>query len=314
MALDVIRDLIRDTRSDMQYTFQGVATYISIDRAFLVTGLIGTDTDKIPTTATNYIKGIIPVTTPHPVETQATAREYRMGTIESADAAWVVVSFLYNQGGFPQTVWQIQCSNFLEAVETDTQFDDNGNLVPILVDNYTPSQWSLPGNLPDSSDPNVTTEHHTGYTSYFKSDEADGSKNKSAYAVVQVWRPRKRLIMTRTIYDAAKAAQLDAAGEDWTGAINSVLFRNRQPFTWMCMDVDVTFDKISGINTGTLEFVYRPEGWYPFARFSNRELGVPANIFKAYNNGVFDAENSNGIIQAKSYLKKDLNQLVNLIN
>jgi hypothetical protein len=287
MAITVKPDLLRNSGINKQYNRAGQPTFLQIDRCFMVSGIpqsVGT-ADQITSIAEAAVKSQVPIGTPHSVETLALARYYRVDQDgRSHDTLPVTVSYIYDANGGSDTTWTIESDTFLEQQQTDSQYDGAGNLTPVMVDNYYKS-WVFDG------------------------ARKVGEAPLTAYGTVPVFKPRKRLVMTKTIFGATAANTLEAAAINYIGMVNGSSFRSGDLYTWLCMDCSVIFEPYKGQFLGRLEFIYRPETWKEWLRFSNRELGTPPNIWKKDNN----TGQPNGMKQITPYQTADFTALVNLI-
>lgn len=276
-------DLLQDSSVTAQYNTLGQPLLINIDRSFWVDNIPQDNPELVTTIALATVQASVPVASPHPSAPLALARNYRVSSGLTDKAMRVTVTYYFSADGYLDNQWTIESTSFLEQTMTDSAYDDSGNLVPISVDNYY-LEWKFGEAQP--SDPPLPP----------------------AYGTCQVLKPRKRVVMTKTIYSSDAATTFESASGAYIGACNLGTFRGGAVYTWLCMDASVLYEPLRGINTARLEFVYRPEGWYEYARFWSEKYGTPPNTFRNDSNG-----NSNGIKKTNPYLTMNFNTLVGLL-
>jgi hypothetical protein len=320
----IVADVVRDTAINLQYTLQGIVAFGQIDRIYQVEVQNQIDPKLVMPGATLYMQTQVPVGTPHPVYTFCTARQYQGRSLESDTTVNICVSYIFNQIPVDTTVWTIESDNYLEMEETDSQYSlvsgqPSGPFVPIAVGNYI-LDWRNP------ADPKPITPAQ-GTT--ISSPEAPQT---AAYVVVTSPRPRKRWTYSKQIYSQTSALTYDNATIAYVGCVNAVTYigttanqgflqnLSLAPGTVLCMDAGVAFSPYQGQYIARAVMVYKPEGWEPWARFSNSTLGVPDNLWRqgpsgpssggAASAGFWDA---NGTVRATPVPSIDLNAILALI-
>jgi hypothetical protein len=317
------------------YNRQGVVSYLKFDRVFQVNGLNANSTPRTAMSdAKALIKKLYPIGSFCPTNGNATARGYAATSTGSDDVVQVTLSYMYTDISPSATQWTIECTDWLETVDTDTELnvsDGNATLVnskgeivtgmgdegdpgmpitqdgrrPILVKYY--DNWWWPNEQPAQGFsgqlvPATDLDHPSHYEGL----------PKLSFAHVGVFRPRKRVIFTRTIYGNSDANKIEAAADQYEGCLNLKDFRGRKPTTWMCLSVGVIYNPYEGSNLARLEFAYRPplEGWQPWVRYSSPLFhGTPPNVFRYTPSG----KQGNGIRKSYQYTAVDFNDLIALL-
>jgi hypothetical protein len=270
-------------------------TYIKNDRVVVIQGMVAACTTNDPLAeCKNLVMSVYPPGSASSRDPEAIACTYTMTAAVSTDCTVWTVSYIFNGVGGDPTVFTIQTSNFAETVETDMEYlDDGTTMVQITVNNYWQG-WNKGGTKPTNPI----------------------QKKGVAYPHARVYKPRKRLLMTKTIYDPTVIGLFDSVGDQYIAHVNSAAFRGKPAGTWLCLDVDLDQQPYKGSALGTLEFVYRPEGWQPFVRWTDQFGRVPHDVWTDYAT-IFqsDAANqSNGVRLANCLLKADFNSLVSVLN
>ena len=332
----IVGDLVRDFNINLQYTLQGILSYGQIDRSFVVADIGDGDGVSQPvdfgpaalaflqSNASGYN---LSIGQPHPVYTQLTFRNMNVRGIDSNNEVSIVASYVYNQIPYETTIWTIESSTYTEFLETDIQYNPNYNasssgsqqFIPIQIGNYV-QEWSSYQNSAGiiNSSPqgqNYQTTNGTLFTV---------QPAPPAYGVVTAAKVRKRWDYTATIYDPAAATTFDAACISYVNYVNTSAFTgtttgvtaqnfNFPAGTVYCFAAGISFNLTSGQYIARCSMVYKPEGWQPWARYTNPQLGgVPPNIWRAGNLGG-TAYAANGTIQVIEYPSTNLNTLLTLI-
>ena len=336
----IVGDLVKDFNINLQYTLQGILSSGQIDRSFVVAGIgtaMGdpTDPELFGTAALAYLQSNasgynLSEGSAHPVYTALTARQFSVRPIDSANAVQIVASYLLQQLPIDPTVWTIESSTYTEMLETDIQYNPAWNSSNASTQTFVPISIA---------------NHVVEWGSYQKSDGSfnpsplgtpmpiPGSTNGSTYTVVyappafgtvHAAKLRKQWTYTKTIYSASAAMNFDAATLNYVNTVNSVPFLGNQTGstaqnlnlptgTVWCAAAGVQFNLASGQYIATITLVYKPEGWQPWARYYNSNLGgVPANIWRAGSLGTNNYP-ANGTVQANEYLATNHNTLLTLI-
>lgn len=319
--INIISDQMNGASEVEQYNRQGVTSYLKFDRVFLVDGLNQFSTPRTAMSdAKALIRSLYPVASLCPTNPIATARGYASMPTGSDDVVQVTLSYMYTDIAVSATQWTIEVANFLETVDTDTEYDvpDDGNATiingqviqqgnrrPIQVKYIDSWNYDSPKPVPtyvNSLD--VSTGNASSYAINIP---------KLSYAHVGVFRPRKRIIITRTVYGNTQAQIIEAAADTYEGNLNLTIFRGRAPGYWMCVDCGIIYNPYEGSNLARLEFVGRPLnefGWNPWVRYSSPLFhGTPSNVFR-FNS---DGSPGNGIRRSYQYLAADMNNLLALL-
>ena len=249
------------------------------ERAYVVSEITDKANKEVLSAAEQHIRTIVPVNTPHPEEPLALATEYRALPLDSSTAAEVIVTFNYDFGGVP-TTYTIETSAGLQSVVTNAEYDDNNNLIPIMVSYDV--DWMTP------SGPQGTAELYP--------------------ASVTVQRPVGNFVFTRSVTNT-EADAIIAVQFDYVGTVNSSVFQGRAVGTVRCENVIVSESPYEGQRLCRMIFSVKPEGWNEFCRVTNTQFGTPPNIWLAG-----DGHDSNGIERKRVYPKADLNALIGLLS
>ncbi len=342
---NIISDIMGGSSDVETYNQNSVSTYTKLDRIFLVNGLRQNST---PPQAKNDAKALIqklyPINSVSPNNKTAKARSYTTAATNSDDVVQVTLSYLYTDIAISATQWVIEVSNFLEMVDADTEYavdDSNYTFIDTPTNTSTgvtsgsltapgPGQIIQQGNqrpiavtyYPWWNYNDVVNPHIGAWTEEVQSLSKNGNSLTYTNTVIRhvpgvsfahcgVFRPRKRIVFTRTVYGASDAQKIEAADGIFCGQLNQKIFRGNAPGTVLCMSCGVIYSPFSGSNLARLEFIARPaiEGWQPWVRYSNPLVGgTPANVFRFTKNGA----TGNGIRRSYQYTSQDFNQLLEL--
>lgn len=323
VTFELASDLIRNCGITEKYNVAGLLTFAQYDTVYQVKVIGETDPHKLPSDAYNYIKTLFPQGFQHFNNPLARVLNYQIAGInESDDTVDVIVSYVYNQipiGFGGDSVWTVESDSYTETEETDVQYDptdpDQKRLIPIKVGNYI-LDWVNPS-LPK---PTSITVPGSGVTMTMQE-----VPYPPAFGLVVSPRGRKRWNYTKQIFSLSAAITFDAATVGYVGRINSAIFTGVNASgisqgltlpvgTVACMDAGVSYVPYAGQYIARASLVYKPEGWQPWARFSNSILGVPDNLWRAGTDPVTSAPyDANGIIQTTAIPTADLNILLTLI-
>lgn len=305
------KDLAIETGRRLEYNFQRVLVYGQIDRAFFVRVIGETVAANVQAEAEIYVANLVPIGTPESSLPVCTARQY--STKPNGDSTFVVVvSYIYNQPAWDTTVWTIESDSYAEQEETDQQYDPTDStqtrLIPIRVNNYI-LDWLTP----QAGKPVVVA---TGLNE---------APQPPAFGLVNCPRRRKRWTYTKQIYSRDDAIAYDNSTDQYVGRINSAIFtgvnqsgveQNRtDPIgTILCMDAGLRYSPYAGQYIAYALMCFKPEGWQPWARWSNSVLGVPDNIWRAGVDPITGSPyDANGTVPTTTIPTADLNVLLTLI-
>jgi hypothetical protein len=302
VTFEITKDLI-ESGSNKQYTQQGLLAFGQIDRMMLVRVIGETDPQKVQPEVENYIKSLIPIGTPHFNDVLCTARYYSVQPAQSDTIVPAIVSYVYNQIPVDATIWTIESNGYAEILDTDVEYDDSGNAIPIQVSNYV-----LAKKTP---------------TDFFGVSPL-GIPEPPAFGIVPAFKPRKRWIYTKQIYSKIDAKTFDSATVNYVGCLNSTTYTGTSlgavsqglscaPGTVLCLDAGVSFTPYSGTYIARAELVYKPEGWDPWVRWASSYLPNPDNIWRGTPDIPSVSYVANGTKRVRPNLRADLNALMALI-
>jgi hypothetical protein len=253
---------------------------------------------------------------------QLTCRQFAVRPLDSSNALQVIASYIYNQVSVDSTVWTVSSSTYTEMLDTDQQWSaatatngSNPTLVPISISNFIQG-WSSFQTSGGAYNPPPIIPHTGG---------SPELPQPPAYGVVQAAKVRKRWDYTQTIYSPTTALSFDAATLNYVNCINSTPFLgvsiggasqnlNLPTGTVYCYSAGCDFSLASGQYIAQCTLIYKPEGWQPWARYTNVSFNnpVPPNIWRPGMLGA-TAYAGNGTTMALEYLSTDLNALLALL-
>jgi hypothetical protein len=328
-SANIVADIMDGASQTKQYNRLGLRVYEKYNRVFLVSGANQFSTARTAMiAASNLIEALYPKGSPLPPpgDSLMLARQYDAAPSGSDDVVRVTLAYLYDQIPINATQWTLEVSNYWEVVDTDIEIaaGDQGildyeslmNTEPVIKNGISPGPpnrlypiqvlFSPPWQPFMAKDPGPNLVIGGGVV------EEDHFENQpvSSFAHVPVYRPRKKLVFTRTLFGASDAQKIETASDSFEGTLNSIAFRNKPPGYWICSACDVMYQPWAGSNLARLEFIGRPtlEGWHPWVRYRNPVYGTPTNVFRLAKGG----GPGNGIRQSIQYYAQDFNALLSL--